>query len=102
MIWLGVLLGCLGCFVFKYAGMSLPARVLAKPLVQRMSDLMPVALLAALIAVQTFGSGQHLVIDARLAGVAVAGLAVWRRWPFLVVVFLAALTTALLRWATSG
>ena len=57
-----------------------------------MAALLPVALLAALIGVQTFGDGQSLVIDARLGGVLVAGFAVWRRWPFLVVVALAAAT----------
>ena len=37
-----------------------------------------------------------LVVDARLGGVLVAALATWRRAPFLVVVGLAALTSALL------
>ena len=59
---------------------------------------MPVALLAALIGVQTFAAGQRVVFDARLVGLAVAGFAVWRRWPFLVVVGLAAASTALVRW----
>ena len=34
-----------------------------------------------------------------LRAAAVAGFAVWRRWPFLVVVGLAAASTALVRWA---
>ena len=42
------------------------------------------------------------VLDARAAGLAVAGLAVWRRWPFLVVVALAALTTATFRYFVPG
>jgi hypothetical protein len=41
-------------------------------------------------------------LDARAAGLAVAGVAVWRRWPFLVVVALAACTTALLRMWVPG
>ena len=98
MIWLAIVLGCVGCYAFKLAGMSVPAAVLARPTVRRLAGLLPVALLAALIGVQTFGAGQHLVIDARLGGVLVAGLAVWRKWPFLVVVAMAAATTALLRW----
>jgi len=59
-------------------------------------------LLAALIAVQTFSDGRSLVIDARAAGLAVAAVAVWRRWPFLVVVALAAVTTALVRQVIPG
>ena len=51
---------------------------------------------------QTFSLGQSLVLDARAAGLAVAGIAVWRRWPFLVVVALAAVTTALVRMWVPG
>jgi hypothetical protein len=59
--------------------------------------LIPVALLAALIATQTFSTGQHLVLDVRAAGLAVAIIAVLLRAPFLVVVASAAATAALLR-----
>lgn len=98
MIWLGVLLGCAGCYLLKLAGLSLPAAWLEKPRLQRIAAVMPVALLAALIGVQTFAAGQRVVFDARVVGLAVAGFAVWRRWPFLVVVFLAAASTAAVRW----
>ena len=58
-----------------------------------MALLLPVALLAALIATQTFAGG----VDARAAGLTAAVLAVLARAPFLVVVAAAAATTALLR-----
>ena len=99
MLWAGILAGVLGCYLLKLAGLSLPARVLEAPRVRRIAALIPVALLTALIAVQTFADGQHLAFDARVLGLAVAGFAVWRKWPFLVVVILAAAATALLRWA---
>jgi branched-subunit amino acid transport protein len=67
------------------------------PRLRRTLDLVPVALLAALIATQTFSQGHRLVIDARAPTLAVAGLLVWRRAPFLVVVLAAAGTAALLR-----
>jgi branched-subunit amino acid transport protein len=60
-------------------------------------DLVAVPLLAALILVQTLGGTHRLVIDARLPALAVAGILVWRRAPFLVVVLAAAATAALLR-----
>ena len=67
----------------------------------RVVDALPVALLAALIAVQVFATGdrdgQHLTIDARAAGLGVAAVALLLRAPFLLVVVLAALTAALLR-----
>lgn len=99
MTWVGILTGCLGCYLLKVAGLSLPARLLQQPRLRRVAALLPIALLSALIGVQTFGSGPHLAFDARVPGLAVAGFAVWRKWPFLVVVFLAAASTALLRWA---
>jgi branched-subunit amino acid transport protein len=97
MIWLAVLLASLGCYLLKLAGLSVPPRVLERPVVERIADLIPVALLAALVAVQVFSSGDHVVLDARAVGLAVAvGLLVLRA-PFLVVVFGAALTAAVLR-----
>ena len=99
-MWAAVLAGAAGCYLLKLAGLSLPQSVLDHPVMQRLAALLPVALLAALAALQTLTSGDQLVIDARLAGVAVAVVAIWRRAPFLVVVGLAAATTALLRQLT--
>jgi hypothetical protein len=96
-MWGAIVLGSLGCYLLKLAGMSVPRQVLDDPRVQRVAVVLPVGLLAALAAVQTFADGRHLTIDARVAGVAVALVAIWRRAPFLVVVGLAAATTALLR-----
>ena len=97
MIWAAVLLGSLGCYLLKVAGLSVPPRVLERPVVERIADLIPVALLAALVAVQVFGSGARLVLDARAVGLAVAVVLLVLRAPFLVVVFGAALAAAVLR-----
>jgi len=59
--------------------------------------LLPVALLAALVVVQTFSSGQRLVLDARAVGLGVALAAVLLRAPFIVVVAAATVATALTR-----
>ncbi len=63
----------------------------------RVADYIPVALLSALVAVQVLTTGRSLVVDARLAGLAVAVVLLLLRAPFLVVVFGAALVAALLR-----
>jgi branched-subunit amino acid transport protein len=103
MTWWWAILGAgLGCYLLKLAGLSVPARVLARPQVQRIADLIPVALLAALVAVQVFASGTHLIIDARAAGLAAAVVALLLRAPFLVVVVVAALTASLLRVVFAG
>ena len=97
MIWAAVLVTSVGCYLLKLAGLSVPERVLASPRVRSVAALLPVALLAALAAVQTFASGQHLVLDARAAGLAYAVVALVLRAPFLVVVVGAAVVAALIR-----
>lgn len=96
-VWLAVVAAGLGCYLLKLAGLSIPARFVEHPVIERIADFIPVALLAALVAVQVFASGQSLVLDARLAGLAVAFVLLLCRAPFLVVVFGAALVAALLR-----
>ena len=97
MIWAAVLLAAAGCYLIKLAGLSVPQRLLADRRVQAVAALLPVALLAGLIVTQVFTDGRRLVVDERIAGFAVALLAVALRAPFLVVVLLAAATTAGLR-----
>ena len=96
-MWAAVLAGSIGCYLEKLLGFLLPSAVLENSSVRRVAGLLPVAVLAALVAVQTFADGQALVIDARLAGVAAAVIALLLRAPFLVVVLVAAVTAAILR-----
>jgi len=96
-LWAAVLAGSIGCYLLKLLGLSVPESVLDRPTVRATAVALPVALLAALTAVQTFASGQALVLDARVAGVAAAVVALLLRAPFLVVVLVAALTAAGLR-----
>ena len=97
MIWAAILATGVGCYLLKLAGLSVPPRVLERPLVERVADLIPVALLAALIAVQVFSDGHSLALDARALGLGVAVVLLLLRAPFLVVVFGAALVAALVR-----
>ena len=97
MIWATIVVAGVGCYLLKLAGLSVPSAVLERPVVRRIAGLIPVALLSALVAVQVFGSGHRLALDERAAGLAVAAVLLVLRAPFLVVVFGAALTAALLR-----
>ncbi|MET0523173.1 MAG: AzlD domain-containing protein [Nocardioides sp.] len=97
MTWVALIAAGVGCYLLKLGGLSVPPRVLERPVVERIADLIPVALLAALIAVQVFASGHGLVLDARAFGLGVAVVLLLVRAPFLVVVFGAALAAALLR-----
>jgi hypothetical protein len=96
-MWAAVLVGSAACYAIKLAGLSVPERVLADARVRRVAALLPVALLAALIALQAATDGRAIALDARLAGLAVAIGAQWRKAPFLVVVGAACATTALVR-----
>lgn len=96
-MWTAVLLAGIGCYLLKLAGLSLPEKVLRHPTVERVADLIPVALLAALVAVQVFAGGATLTLDARVLGLGFAVVALLLRMPFLVVVVGAALVAALAR-----
>ncbi|MFD5034636.1 AzlD domain-containing protein [Streptomyces sp. NPDC058220] len=93
-IWIAIGATAVGCYLVKLLGLLVPAGTLERPLVQRLSALLPVALLAALTAQQTFSADSALVLDARGAGLAAAALALVLRAPFLVVVGAAVLVTA--------
>lgn len=96
-ITIGVLATGLSCYAIKFIGLALPKQVLEHPYAIRLGALLPVSLLAALVAVQTFADGESLTLDARAAGVAVAAVALILRAPFLLVVVLATATAALIR-----
>ena len=66
----------------------------------RVVDLLAPAVLAALVASQTFGGARELVLDERSAGLAAAAVAIALRAPILVAVVAAAAVTALLRLVT--
>jgi uncharacterized membrane protein len=72
-------------------GRQLPERVMG------MIEALAPALLAALVATATIGSGESLVIDERLLGLAAASLALAVRAPVLVVLVAAATATAIAR-----
>jgi uncharacterized membrane protein len=84
-----------GCYGLKLAGLTAPR--LRHPRVQQAALLLPVALLAGLVVVQTFSTGHRLTVDARAGGLAAAAVALALRAPFLVVVAVGALTAAGLR-----
>jgi hypothetical protein len=101
-LWSAILLASCICVALKASGYLIPAHVLEAPRPARISDLLTVALLAALVAVQTLGAGEAIVVDARVPAVLVAAGLLWMRQSFLVVVIAAAVVAAGLRmlgWA---
>lgn len=101
-LWSAILIAAIACVALKTVGYLLPPRWLDAPRPARIADLLTVALLAALVGVQTLAAGQAVVVDARVPAVLVAAALLVARAPFLVVVTGAAVVAALLRlwgWA---
>ena len=101
-LWVPVLVACAGSYLIKLAGLSLPESVLARPRVQRVTTLLPVAMLSALVCVSLVESGSGpagtYTVDWRVvAGVAAGAVALLLHRGFLVVFVVAVVVTALLR-----
>ncbi|KOU44302.1 AzlD domain-containing protein [Streptomyces sp. WM6378] len=96
-VWIAIAATAVGCYLVKLIGLLVPAGALERPLVKRLAALLPVALLAALTAQQTFSTGHQVLLDARAAGLAAAAVALVLRAPFLVIVGAAVLVTAGIR-----
>ena len=96
--WHVILLASAATLALKLAGHLVPAGFLERERPARIADLLTVALPAALIAVQTLGAGQSLVVDARVPAVIVAAALYAVRTPFIVVVAVAALVAAGIRF----
>jgi len=92
--WIATIGTSLIAFALKFAGHSIPQHLIENPKLQRVNSLIPIALLSALVAVQTFTSESKVMIDHRLAGVSVAVIALLLKAPFPVVVLSAAITSA--------
>lgn len=96
--WVAVLLACLACLALKLAGYLVPDTLLSGERTSRVTTLLPVALLSALVLVQTVAAGGGtVVVDARLVAVGVAVVLLVVRANFLVVVLAAAAVAAGLR-----
>jgi uncharacterized membrane protein YdjX (TVP38/TMEM64 family) len=95
-LWVGLIATSVIAFLLKYLGHNVPEKWLSHPRILKINALIPIALLSALVAVQTFTNGKSLVVDQRLAGLAVAVMALILRAPFAIVVLSAAVTSAAL------
>jgi branched-subunit amino acid transport protein len=96
-VWTTVIVVGVATVTFKSAG---PVLLGGRPLPAKLAavvELLAPALLAALVVTQTLGGDEEVVVDARLAGVAAAAVALLLRAPILVVVGVAAATKALAR-----
>ena len=93
-VWATIAALAVATAMIKAAGPLLAGgRTLPRPATAVIALLAP-ALLAALVATETFTTADHLALDARTAGVAVSAVALALRAPLLLVVGLAAASAA--------
>lgn len=98
MSWLGLLIFSIGNVITRAVGMFvLGGRVGPNAKWTKLVGLVPISVVAAVFAVQTFSSRDEIVFDSRILGVAAASFAVWRKAPMVVVVLVAAGVTATAR-----
>ena len=95
-MWIGVIGTSAIAFAIKFLGHSIPEKYLTNPRMLRINTLIPIALLSALVGVQTLTEKGKWVFDQRLAGVVVALISLSLKAPYFVVVVSAAITSAVL------
>ena len=95
MIWLTIFVAVVVMLSMRIFGYLLPAQLVNKERVLRITALIPIVLLAALIAVQTMTSDSALVIDHRFAGLIAGAIALYFKRSFLTVMIVAGATGSL-------
>ena len=96
-VWIVVAVVGVATVLLKAAG---PVFLGRRPLPYRIRsivDLLAPVMLTALVVTQTVGDGEELSVDARVPGVAAAGIAIWRGVPLVAAMAIAAVVNALVR-----
>ena len=99
-LWQTIILASIAVFALKLLGYLVPPSLVERPVPARIANLLTVALLSALIVVQTVGGGTGIVVDARIPALLVAAALFALRVPFILVVAAAAVVAALVRFWT--
>ncbi len=94
--WFAVIGTGLLVYLLKLIGASIPEEIVSHPRFVRIANLIPAALLSALVATQSLAIKTHLTIDHRIGGVIVAFFALLAKAPLPVAIILGALTSALI------
>ena len=86
MSWATIVALAAGAYAFKAAGVFLGARLPTTGRPAALDALVPAALFAGIIVQQSIGDGSAAIVATRVLGVAVGGVAVWRKAPLFVVI----------------
>lgn len=94
----GMILLAVGTYLIRYVGFSIGTRVSFSEKYQELLSGGATTLLCAIAVMTALFEGQHFAGFARLIGVGIAILLVWKRAPLLLIMLSAACVTALLRY----
>lgn len=94
--WTTAIIASILGFLTKLSGFAVPEKYVRHPRIQRINILIPVALLSALVAVNTLATKKELTFDHRLGGVLFAAIALKFKAPFLVMMLGAGVVSAIL------
>ena len=93
--WIAVLVTGFLCFILKYVGHSIPAKWLERPRISRITTLIPIVLLSALVGIQAFTTQTKFTVDHRLSGIIIGAGSVIAKLPFPVTIILAMAASAI-------
>jgi branched-subunit amino acid transport protein len=96
-LWAAILVSSALVYSWKLFGYLVPEKFVSNPKIKELAALLTVALLAALVGIQTFVSAEGLSVDARVPAIVAASILFYLRVPFVVVVIVAAAIAALIR-----
>lgn len=97
-LWLALILASLVVWALKSAGYAIPRRFVEGALMSRVASVVTVALLSSLVVAQTLHSAEGITLDARVPAVLAAAVLLYYRAPFLVVLLVAGVVAAGLRF----
>ncbi len=97
--WLAVILASLAVYSWKYFGYLLPHSILDSKFLSKTAGFITIALLSALVGIQTFVSNREIVVDGRMVALFAAAVLLRLKMPFIGVVVISAAVAALVRLA---
>ena len=94
-IWFAIGFTSVAMASMRLIGYFIPAKVISRERVLRINTLIPIVLLAALVAVQTMTTEGTPVIDHRIAGLCAGAIALYLKRSFLTVMLVAGIVGSL-------
>lgn len=88
--WFAVILASVAVFSWKLFGYLLPQKLFASKTSTKVAAFLTIALLSALVGVQTFVSGSSPKLDERFVALGISAILLKLKTPFIVVVLVAA------------